>query len=283
MMKTSLATLLVPLALALAACGGSSGGGSSSASVPEGEFANPPYAIAPSDDLAIYMCHAHQDWYANPRNFAFYWSVRSTFATTIPSIDWKIERLDGAPQPAATGTITGIPGGNLGGDGHEHAFEWQEQAPGARHMYRLTINASGALSEASRQNNSYIFVVDVPDAATPSQTGDLEFYAREAHFHAMMPNSQYVFHFQARNRKASRVPTTTWRLQAPDLGIDRTYDLDPIDPDGIAETDQTIQILAPGLHAVTITLDSAGQVSESNEGNNSRTFWVLVGSPSGSG
>jgi subtilase family serine protease len=281
-MKTTILALMIPLTLILTSCGGSSGGGSAS-SATDGSVSNPPYQIAPSDDLAIYMCHVHQDWYANPRNFAFYWSVRSTFATTVPSIDWKIERLDGAPQPAATGTITNIPGGNLGGDGHEHASEWQEQAPGARHTYRLTINASGAVAEASRQNNSYVFVVDVPSTSTPSKTGDLEFFAREAHFHAMIPNSQYVFHFQARNTKTSKIPATTWRLQAPDLGIDHTYDLDPIEAGGIAETDQTIQILQPGLHAVTITLDSSNQVSESSESDNTRTFWVLVGSPSGSG
>ena len=42
-----------------------------------------------------------------------------------------------------------------------------------------------------------------------------------------------------------------------------------------------MQLLAPGLHAVTISIDSLNAVSESNEANNVSTQYILVGAPVG--
>src|SRR6185369_17601090 len=129
----------------------------------------------------------------------------------------------------------------------------------------LTLDPDNALGEASKQNNSYIFVVDVPSTATPSRSGDLEFYAREAHFHAMMPNAMYDFHFEVRNTTAADIRKTKWRLQIPDLNIDNTYDLAPIASGAVVQASRSIQIIQPGLHAATVTIDAAGQVREANE------------------
>ncbi|MBA2481305.1 MAG: hypothetical protein H0V44_11640, partial [Planctomycetes bacterium] len=132
-------------------------------------------------------------------------------------------------------------------------------------------------------NNTYLFVIDVPNTSTPSRTGDLEFYAREAHIHVMRQNSEHVVHFQARNIKTTTIPATKWRIKSVSLGIDTLYDLPEILAGEKGEVDQILRILAPGEHDITITLDATGQVSETNEGNNSHPFFVLVGSPSGSG
>jgi hypothetical protein len=270
---------------ALTACSSGGSGGSTSSGSPTSDLplSNPPWQIAADDDLALYMVHVHQDYHADPTHFAFWWSVRSAFAAPVQSVEWRIERLDGPAQPALTGTIGPIPGGNSGGDGHDHHAEWTEQAPGARHTYRLTIDPNHRIEQASRQNDSYIFVVDVPTSATPSRSGDLEFYAREAHVHAMRENSEYVFHFQARNTTTAEIKKTKWRLKSVSLGVDTLYDLPEIPAGGIVEVDQILRIVAPGEHDVTMTIDAPGDVSESNEGNNAHPFFVLVGSPSGSG
>ena len=279
-------TAIVMSCLGLTGCGmGSSSSGSdpSTKSSNQQEIRNPPYQIAASDDLALFMCHVHQDPVGDPTHFAFYWSVRSTFTHVLPSVDWKLERIDGDPQQVMSGTISNLPDLEQGGDGHNYHADWVEQAPGSQHMYRLTVNPGHAITEAGYDNDSYIFVVDVPATATPSKVGDLEYYAREAHFHAMMPNNQYVFHFQARNRTSARIPRTKWRLQDPLEGIDNVYDLDAIAAGDVGETDQTIRLMAPGIHTVTLTLDSANQVTETDEADNVRVFRVLIGTPSGSG
>jgi hypothetical protein len=245
--------------------------------------ANPPWSMASSNDLALWYCHVHQDYFSDPTHFGFWWGIRSTFSTTVASIDWTIERLDGTPQPPLTGTITNIPAYNTGGDGHEHSAEWTELQPGARHTYRLTINASQTQPEASSINDSYVFVVDVPSTTTANLSGNLVYYAREAHFHAMMPDEQFIFHFEAQNLTGAAIPSTKWRLQDPLEGIDITNDLEALADQAIAETHQTVTLHTPGLHVVTQTLDSADQLSESNRKLNVRTFYVLVNAPLGDG
>nr|MBA2481201.1 hypothetical protein [Planctomycetota bacterium] len=65
----------------VSACGSGGGGsgGSSTASAPtELSRTNPPWQIAPANDLALYAIHSHQDYHADPRHISFWWSVRST-------------------------------------------------------------------------------------------------------------------------------------------------------------------------------------------------------------
>ena len=229
------------------------------------------------------MCHVHQDFYADPVHFSFWWDVKSTFSTAIPSLDWKIERLDGTPQPALTGTITDVAAFNPGIDGHGYFAQWIEQQPGARHQYRLSINPTHAITETAYQNNEYIFEVDVPDRVVASVAGDLEYELDESHVHVMMPDSEYGFHFVAHNRLAAAIPATRWRLQDEVEGIDQSHDLPAIAADGTEEAEQDAVLTVPGLHIVTITIDSTNLVSETNEDNNVSTFYIIVGSPLGDG
>jgi hypothetical protein len=248
---------------------------------PTAATTNAPYRLNASNDLTIFMCHVHQDYYADPVHFAFWWDVRSSFTTAVPSIAWKIERLDGTPPPAVTGTITNLPANNAGVDGHEVFVPWIESDRGSHHRYKLTINSDRAIVESNYDNDSFIFEVDVPNLETPSQAGDLEFNSDSAHVHMWMPDSENEIHFDVRNRLASAVPATKWRLRDALEGIDASYDLDAISAGGVVVGNQLIQLLTPGLHAVTITIDSLNAVGETNEANNVSTQYILVGPPVG--
>ena len=279
--------LLLPI-LALTALMMSSGCGSSSADPdtpptvtppPAAPATNAPYRINASNDLTIFMCHAHQDFYADPVHFAFWWDVRSTFSTVVPSIAWKVERLDGTPPPAVTGTITNLPANYAGIDGHGEFMQWIEHDRGGHHRYKLTINHDRAVAETDYDNDSFIFELDVPDHDTPGQAGDLEFNGDTAHMHMWMPDSENVVHFEVRNRLATDVPATRWRMRDALEGVDESYDLPAIPAGGIGESSHFIQLLTPGLHTVTITIDSTNLVSETDEADNVSTQYILVGAP----
>lgn len=242
---------------------------------------NAPYRLMASDDLTIFMCHVHQDFYADPAHIAFWWDVRSSFTTVVPNIAWKIERLDGIPPPALTGMIANLPANYAGIDGHGELVQWIEADRGTHHRYRLSINYDHAVAESDYGNDAFIFEVDVPDHQTPSQAGDLEFYGDTAHVHMWMPDSENAVHFEVRNRLATAIPATKWRLSDALEGIDEAYDLAAIPENGIGESSHLIQLMTPGLHAVVITIDSLNAVEETNEANNVSTQYILVGQPVG--
>src|SRR5690348_2890625 len=89
--------------------------GNGSVPPPDLSTANPPYSNASSNDLSLWYCHVHQDYYSDPTHFAFWWSVHSTFATDVANVEWMVRRLDGPAQPAATGVITNVKAGAAGG------------------------------------------------------------------------------------------------------------------------------------------------------------------------
>lgn len=290
MYKLAISKMAV-LSLVVVGCSSNGGGGSKSNvnKPPPGQpgqiigapaNANPPYQIAAADDLALFMVHVHQDLYGDPTHFGFWWSVQSTFATGLNSVRWRLTRLD-ASQETTSGTID-IPAMHAGGDGHDHNIEWTESAPG-RHFYALTIDSDNDLDEAGRANNTYVFIVDVPAAPDQSDPNDLEFYAREAHVHFMMPDFGYIVHFQARNTAIADAPATRWRLQIPTANIDQVFDLGPIPAGGIAEDSFAFQLVEPGTHTATVTIDADNEVAENNESNNTRPFTILVGEPRGNG
>jgi hypothetical protein len=254
---------------------------------PNLETANPPYSTAASDDLSLWFCHVHQDYYADPTHFAFWWSVHSTFATDVANVEWMVRRLDGPPQAAKTGVITNVKAGTIGGDGHDYSTEWTEAAPGGRHYYQLILDPHNKITEAGKANNSYIFVVDVPSTSMLVRDGDLEFYGREAHVHCMMPNDQFDVHFELRNSSDQAMDNVEWRLQCPDIGFDQTFTIDEIPAQTIYGADppllqQILTLSQPGLHDITLTIDPNNHIAETNELNNVRVFHILVGPPGGS-
>ena len=248
---------------------------------PTAATTNAPYRLGASNDLTIFMCHVHQDFYTDPVHFTFWWDVRSSFSSVVPSITWKVERLDGTPPPPLTGTITNLPANYTGIDGHGEFVQWIEHDRGYHHRYKLSINYDHAVTETDYDNDSFIFELDVPDHVTPSQAGDLEFNGDTPHVHMWMPDSQNAVHFEVRNRLATVVPATKWRLRDPLEGVDESYDLGAIPAGGIGEASHLIQMLTPGLHVVTITIDSLNTVGETNEANNVSTQYILVGTPVG--
>ncbi|MBA3709389.1 MAG: hypothetical protein H0W83_11305 [Planctomycetes bacterium] len=278
--------------LACTSCGGSSGGGAAAVASTGGtsappaidlSTANPPYSIASTNDLSLYFCHVHQDLYVDPTHFSFWWGIKSTFAANTANVEWVLQRLDGPAQPPMRGTIPSVAANATGGDGHDVHVDWTEAAPGARHTYALTIDPDNRIVEARKRNNTYVFIVDVPGTSAPSIADDLEFYAREAHVHCMVPGQGYIVHFQVRNTKTTDVPATRYRVSCAALGLDTSYDLPAIPAGGVVEAFQTVTITTAGEYSIILTIDSTDLVSEARESNNARTFVILVGPPASTG
>jgi hypothetical protein len=284
------------LAIALGGCGLTGGGSSDSSGPgisqlppPDLDTVNPPFTVASSDDLALWYCHVHQDYYSNPRNFAFYFSVHSTFDHDISNVEWAVRRIDGSPaQSSPIKVIATVKAGVDGGDGHDYSYEWSEQAPAGRHYYELVLDPNNKIAEAKKSNNRYVFVVDVPGSSTPAKDGDLEFYGREAHVHCMMPSDQFDVHFELRNSSDHDMDNVEWRLQCPDIGFDQTFTIDKIKAQSIYGDvppllQQILSISSQGLHDITLTIDPNNHIAETNEANNVRVFHILVGPPDSSG
>jgi hypothetical protein len=285
--------LIAAISVLVCGCSGGGGGGAgskkkSSGSSDDGviavdlDTANPPWRIESSNDLALYSGHVHQDYFADPTHFAIYWSIRSSFTGNISAVEWVVQRVDGDEHETKTGTVTNLPGSEQGGDGHNYHVEWTETEPG-RHYYVVMIDPDSKIDEASRANNSHVFVVDIPESSEVSRSGDIELYAREAHVHELYPGSGYIVHFEARNTTANTIGPTTWTITSPELGVDQTYTLARMEAGEVIADSDTIVITEPGLHELILTIDADDEVAESNENNNRRVFPLLIGPPQGSG
>jgi hypothetical protein len=192
----------------------------------------------------------------------------------VEDIDWEIRRLGpGAPAPIS-GTIPLASAHTGQGDGHDHAVDVIENDRGQTHTYQITLDPDNRIAEADEDNNTYLFVIDVPDDSTPSRVGDLEF--RTAHFHALRPGATHGFHFEAHNTSGATMSGARWRLRCADLGVDLAFDLDPIPAGSFIDTSTTLEITDNGEHRFQLILDSGDAVIETNEDNNQIPFTIVV-------
>jgi hypothetical protein len=254
----------------LTGCGG--GGSSGDERSSGGSSVDNPAGVL---DPQFHGIHYHQDFFENPRNFAFDWSVRNDTDVPIRNLRWRIRRLDGPNPMQQSGTIATVAAHEEVADGHNYHVEWQESETGT-FTYAVTLDPDNRIVETDESNNTYLFTITVPGTTRLSVPDDLKFYQRTAHFHGLLPGDRYVFHFELANTGSQPRNNVVWSLICPELGIDERTVVDRVDAGDHVETSHGVTITAEGEFEFHVIIDPDDHVAEEDEGNNDHRFIVFT-------